>query len=242
MHRKKNIGVLIMRRFLQKLVMFAFIALALESVVIRAMSMEEQELFTACKKNDLEMVKSLVEEGVKPSAGSITPCKLAGEVQIKAYLELVEDFYAVNEAKKTFTDFTKKYLGNYELIPANMTDIVNLLPLANVTFGKQLMTLTEEIFGEKEMRWLFLKFAEKATGEKMLYWLRETFKYLDGENKPLYQTFSDFDTAVLNAIDKLPSLKDRDQLTKEKNKVLQQKKQSEAIAKKPEQKNSLIPK
>jgi hypothetical protein len=134
--------------------------------------------------SDLEMVKFLVEHGADVRAKdkhNLTPLQSTTNVQIKAYLQLVEDFYAITVIAtktfaETFSDFTNKHLGNYELIKANMTDVVNLFPLASATFAKQLETFIKEkklpdLLGQNEMRGLFLELAKKAREEtnKMTY-------------------------------------------------------------------------
>ncbi|MCL5436692.1 MAG: ankyrin repeat domain-containing protein [Candidatus Dependentiae bacterium] len=76
-------------------------------------------LLFGCLYNNLGVVKCLVEQGAGVDAKNEhdkTPRGTATHPKVKSYLEMVEDFYAVNAKTMTFEAFAKKYLINANMV------------------------------------------------------------------------------------------------------------------------------
>ncbi len=148
-------------------------------------------LHVAAKTGNIEIVKFLVdnEAGINAKTNrGFTVQDFAKNQQIKDYLQLVEDFYAVNEKKMAFDEFVKKYLDAQT--PVNLDDIFNLLHLGTREFMKKFFVFTEEhkimflspanydsCYPQYTKEIYFCLGLAKRFGTHQAYWLTECFKH-----------------------------------------------------------------
>ncbi len=179
---------------------------------------------------NIRMVKFFIQAGVNPLAtrDNQTARNMAKTTEIKAYLQLAEEFYALVKKQITFDAFAQKYLETKD--NEKLTYVFDLLHLGTKEFVDQFIAFVNEKElpspagynpddpSDNKKRWFYLDFAKK-NGPHQSYWIRECFGYLDGK-----RTCSrSFNQEVDNAIKKLPTQEERDSVKKEMNAKLQQK-------------------
>ncbi len=178
-------------------------------------------LHAAALGGHLEVAKTIVKNGgdvfaIGSRGISIqkTAREVAGAQEIADYLQLVEDFYAVNEKKMAFDEFVKKYLD------AHLADIFDLLHLGTKEFADQFIAFVDEKelltpagydpndLSDNKKRWFYFGLA-KRSGSRKCDWIRKCFGYLDGENYA-----SAYDKAVRKMIDGVVKIEDAEGKTK----------------------------
>lgn len=151
-----------------------------------------------------------------------------------AYLEMAEDFYAVNNKQMTFEAFAKKHLEK-ENGGVKLTDIFNLLHLGKEELVNQFIDFVDQNellapagynFYDKsdnKKRWFYLNLA-KRHGIQQSYWTRKCFECFDRKSES-----TNFDKAASDAVKNVIansklSFEDKKHLREEYNQALEKKK------------------